>query len=414
MRIAPLGAWLLLLLLAHGARPADAAAMSAVPSEPGTAAATTAAHEARKEKEQLDPTTRTGRELSAFSVDTTNAPISVGNPSTGCTVSNPSDGSSFTYTSCINQCRSIFYEVTGTGSTITASSCGATNSVLFYQQFYVWKGNTCADFACVSTYRSFGLQEVAWHRRCASSARRAHRLTYFSIFHPPTQPTTTCAAAKNFNCPGDDSGNTIVTWASELGVTYYVQVTGVQSNFAGTTTLTFTGSAIDPAVTEVSGTRVRSDMRERDASSTDLNGARIYEGARTQASIESHARFRAVPTHRVLRGSHQNSDEIADETADQTADKGADKIPDETSYQRPDKVAHCYAYRRPDEVPDPIAHRDADRRPDAAPDRRVPDRDHLLGVRPRHPQTDPTIGQQHRYVRRPSLQYRSPALPQQC
>jgi hypothetical protein len=152
MSIAPLGAWLLLLLLAHGARPADAAALSAVPPEPepGTEAA---ALDATEEKERLDPPTTNRRELSAFSVDTTNAPISVGNPSTGCTVSNPSDGSSFTYTNCINQCRSIFYEVTGTGSTITASSCGATNSVLFYQQFYVWKGNTCADFACVSTYR---------------------------------------------------------------------------------------------------------------------------------------------------------------------------------------------------------------------------------------------------------------------
>jgi hypothetical protein len=76
------------------------------------------------------------------------------------------------------------------------------------------------------------------------------------VLRPPTQPTTTCAAAKNFNCPGDDSGNTIVTWASELGVTYFVQVTGVQSNFAGTTTLTFTGSTVDPAVTEVPGAGV--------------------------------------------------------------------------------------------------------------------------------------------------------------
>ena len=60
------------------------------------------------------------------------------------------------------------------------------------------------------------------------------------------------AAALNFNCPTDNSGNTFVTWASELGVTYHVQVTAVQSNFAGTTTLTFSGS-IDPVVTEVQG-----------------------------------------------------------------------------------------------------------------------------------------------------------------
>jgi hypothetical protein len=131
MRIATLCAW---LLLARGARPADAAAMSAVPPEPGTAAAATANPDAKDETERMDPTT-SRRDMSAFSVDTTNAPISFGNPSTGCTVSNPSDGSSFTYTSCINQCRSLFYEVTGTGSTIAASSCGATNSFLFYQQF---------------------------------------------------------------------------------------------------------------------------------------------------------------------------------------------------------------------------------------------------------------------------------------
>jgi hypothetical protein len=97
------------------------------------------------------------RELAgtAFFVNTTGAPVSVGNPNTGCLVSFP-DRDPFNYVVCINNCRSLFYRVIGTGESITASSCGAVltpapGTPVFYQQLYVWEGQACADFACIST-----------------------------------------------------------------------------------------------------------------------------------------------------------------------------------------------------------------------------------------------------------------------
>jgi hypothetical protein len=112
--------------------------------------------------------------------------------------------------------------------------------------------------------------------RLHRTAGRAHRLTLTSSLTLPQQQNNDFAAAKNFNCSGDDSGNTIVTWVSELGVTYYVQLTRVQSNFAGTTTVTFTGSTIDPAVTEVPGARVRGWLRP---------GAEVPRGAYVCANL---------------------------------------------------------------------------------------------------------------------------------
>jgi hypothetical protein len=88
------------------------------------------------------------------------------------------------------------------------------------------------------------------------------------------------AAARNFNCPNEDSGNTIVTWDSELGVTYHVQMTAVQSNFAGTTTLTFTGSTTDPVVTEVEGQCVRECVR-RPSNGASVRPRRIVRGGRS-------------------------------------------------------------------------------------------------------------------------------------
>jgi len=80
---------------------------------------------------------------SVFKDDTTGAPFSVGNVF-GSTCDS--------WSSCQNDCRSIFYKVTGASGTMTASSCGTTN---FQQRFYVWKGtgSACSTFTCEGTHR---------------------------------------------------------------------------------------------------------------------------------------------------------------------------------------------------------------------------------------------------------------------
>jgi hypothetical protein len=241
------------------ARRSAAFGCSTAAEQPKTALAESlavpASENGEDEEVRRDPLRRLAGDV--FFVNTTDAPASVGNPSPGCA----------TYTACINNCRSLFYEVIGTGGSITASSCEVA-ATTFVQQLYVWEGESCANFTCISTFsarahrpcpskRQAVLCWMCLPTRCPepyTSVRLTHmlvvRLWFFVV--PIVHHHSHAAAARTFGCPGEDSGNTFVTLESDLGVTYHVQMTSVGPDDAGTTTLTFTGS-IDPVVTEVEG-----------------------------------------------------------------------------------------------------------------------------------------------------------------
>jgi hypothetical protein len=80
--------------------------------------------------------------IEVFTDDTTLAPVSVGKLW---------DGSCRGLTNCQNDCRSIFYKVTGGSASITATSCGAS---AYPQRLYVWAGtgSACSTFTCASAY----------------------------------------------------------------------------------------------------------------------------------------------------------------------------------------------------------------------------------------------------------------------
>jgi hypothetical protein len=82
-----------------------------------------------------------------FTDDTAGAPVSVGNAAGSCSG----------YSTCLNNCRSTFYKVTGASAAVTASTCGTTD---FPQRSYVWlgSGGVCSTFTCTSTYRGVGVR----------------------------------------------------------------------------------------------------------------------------------------------------------------------------------------------------------------------------------------------------------------
>jgi hypothetical protein len=87
----------------------------------------------------------------SFEGDTTDAPVSSGNPA------DQNVGGCAGFSGCINDCRSTFYKVVtgggGAGAEITASTC--TSPTYFQQRLFVWQqggaSSACSSFMCTGT-----------------------------------------------------------------------------------------------------------------------------------------------------------------------------------------------------------------------------------------------------------------------
>jgi hypothetical protein len=76
--------------------------------------------------------------------DTTNAPVSAGNPNSNC--------GGTTVSGCINGCRSLYYTVVGTGRDMVASTC---DEDAYQSAIHVWEGDSAANLQCANgTYGS--------------------------------------------------------------------------------------------------------------------------------------------------------------------------------------------------------------------------------------------------------------------
>jgi hypothetical protein len=195
--------------------------------------------------------------IEVFTDDTTLAPVSVGKLW---------DGSCSGLTNCQNDCRSIFYKVTGGSASITATSCGAS---AFQQRLYVWAGtgSVCSTFTCASAYR-IGCSYVCMDPG-VGSAVPCRAVPFFwkltpalSLFvaSPPRRPTAANSGGCNYNGVddgGDDDdvpAGARVAWQPMIGAEYYVQATGddPDGNDYGTYRLTLS-SAASFSATKVEG-----------------------------------------------------------------------------------------------------------------------------------------------------------------